>query len=446
LEESGIFDVDYFSQVSKNAFIEQKTEKADSTDTRAAPSERPEPDSIARMHAILRNIPQLCTYKAIVFGSTPASMISPSEAANIGNWLSRRGGGLIFTGGNSFAGSVATTGSSLSALMPATVAAGGRTAESVGRESPVEAAKAANHFTLEINANGLSTPLGEFEWKNTDGKLNIALNGDGFVFGNLKAGTIVIADLVSEKARVSRRYGIVAMPFGEGRVIAVGPSDSWKIKTAEPTVDPDSGAGPFETLWHGIVLYAVQNAGEQSELALSESTPTAGSRLLIRLRSREEDFSSSEINGVSAFAQELDANSQNSALPVQLSFLPVPDSTSVWQSEVTFKSPGTYAVTANFDRGGRSDSITRTVTVSDPRRFPSGSASEAFSRLAHERGGRLYHPDEITSLAESLLKLPHSIKAEYETWQLRRLWPMAFILPLLASLGWFLQRRYAELV
>ncbi|MBC7911746.1 MAG: hypothetical protein H7Y30_14670, partial [Pyrinomonadaceae bacterium] len=59
---------------------------------------------------------------------------------------------------------------------------------------------------------------------------------------------------------------------------------------------------------------------------------------------------------------------------------------------------------------------------------------------ARETGGNIFSLSNLNSLNEKLAALPQSRVGVRRTWELRNWWPLAFIIPLLLSFEWLIQR------
>src|SRR5947209_9171639 len=93
LEQSGLFDVDYFAQVSRAATTgmseeakEQGAGAAQKEEKSAAAGNAPE----AKLHATLQNTARLDAYDCVIVGATDNSLLSSAEVAHLSDWVERR--------------------------------------------------------------------------------------------------------------------------------------------------------------------------------------------------------------------------------------------------------------------------------------------------------------------------------------------------------------------
>ena len=69
-----------------------------------------------------------------------------------------------------------------------------------------------------------------------------------------------------------------------------------------------------------------------------------------------------------------------------------------------------------------------------------GAALDTLSRVSRESGGELIAATDTNSLVERLLAIRSNTGSVRRTWELRTWWPLAFLIPLLLSVEWFVRR------
>ncbi|HMF55842.1 MAG TPA: hypothetical protein VK619_05750 [Pyrinomonadaceae bacterium] len=462
LEQTALFQVDYFAQVSKaattgiteNAPEQQATEETQgqqgasaSASASNANSNSPE----AKLHAALSSATQLNSYDAIIVGATPNTLLSAAEAARVRDWVERRGGGLIITGGNSFAGSIAAPNGRLHGLLPAEVDQRAFISDSqeLARGVPQEVGSERRGGTpltaTEAGAGGALRGFLEARQDANDTKTE-PLTGIGFRLSRLKAGAMVLAVSGQANAVGTSESGsplIAAMRDGAGRVVVFAPADSWRLRTSASGEQDETG-GAFGALWQGLTLWSSAGARPSVELSLSGAAE-AGREVTAELRVRDQLFAPMKITKVNASLQPLIENGSdefaNAAAQAQVvSFAPDADADNIWRANFRPGAPGHYTLNVDYAAGGHSGSVAANFAASAQTLYMPGAALDSLSRLARGAGGELIKLDELNGLAERLSANRRSPEQIERTWDLRTWWPLAFILPLMLSAEWLARR------
>ncbi len=453
LEQTGLFQVDYFAQVSKAAtagMSENAPEQQQAEENQGAAVANAQPAANspeAKLHAALASAIQLNSYDAIIVGATPNTLISATESARVRDWVGRRGGGLIILGGNSFAGSVAAPQGSLHALLPAEVdqRAFISDAQELARGVPVEAGSERRSGTsLTPTEAGASGALRGYlsATQDANGGESETLTGIGFRLSRLRAGASVLAVSGQAGARGTSESGsplIAAMRYGAGRVVLFAPADSWRLRTSASGEQDETG-GSFGALWQGLTLWSAAGAHPPLELTLS-SAAEAGREVVAELSVRDQLYAPQKITKVSAGLQPLIENGDASNSNAQsLLFAPYAESYNIWRAQFRPSAPGHYTLSVDYVAGGKSGTVTQNFAVSPPLPYAEGSALDSLSRLARESGGQLITLDELNGLAERLSANKSAAETVEQVWNARAWWPLAFIIPLILSTEWLARR------
>lgn len=460
LERSQLFDVDYFAQVSRAAAIgatakavKQNDEgEAAANDAEAVEGKRTADSSPeAKLHATLASMERLNSYDCIIVGATPNEMLSAAEAARLSAWTERRGGGLIITGGNSFAGSIVAPNGKLYGLMPAAVDPRGFASQAMvlSRDAPLEAEKTRDHVSLLPTAAGTAVALAAYSnaLQETAARAD-ALTGQGLRLGALRPGASVLAVAGRGSTTTTSETGaplIAAARYGAGRTLVFAPADSWRLRTSA-SGEQDEADTPYSALWQGLILWATAGARPPAEITLSDESPVAGRRVTAEIRARDAAFAPARIEKLNARLQPLTeagdgAASTDSVQPREIAFVPDETDESIWRASFQVPASGLYALEADYIAGGKSGRLEKEFAAVAALPFEPGAANDTLSRAARETGGDfLSNADAASALAERINAL--SIKPEKtgHTWELRMWWPLAFIVPLLLSAAWFIER------
>lgn len=470
LAQSTLFEVDYFAQVSRAAAVgatedasspgtgeaEAKDESAGVNDSKRDAAGTPE----AKLHAALRSVERLNSYDCVIVGATPDEMLSGAEAARLSEWTQMRGGGLVVLGGNSFSSSIVAPGGKLYNLMPAAIDARGFSSEvqQQSRGVPLEAEKGGERLMLLPTTTGARSALGAYlDTLQSAAQSGGALTGQGLRLGALRPGASVLAvaarGSAPATAATTSETGtplIAAARYGAGRTLLFAPADSWRLRTttAGASGGQEESATPYDALWQGLMLWATAGARPPVEITLIDDAPAAGRRLTAEIRARDAaTFAPAAIEKLNARLQPLTENAEASAdnaQPREVAFVPDENDRSVWRALLDIQAPGQYALEADFIAGGKGGSASKQFEVSAPFSIETGAAYDTLGRAARETGGTLLTGDDPQSLIARLNAASFNPATTRRTWELRTWWPLAFIIPLLLSAAWLVERMKLE--
>jgi hypothetical protein len=453
LEQSGLFDVDYFAQVSRAAVVgtspvegvEQKTDIEDVAGKDVKAGSTPE----AKLHAALQSTAQLNAYDCVIVGATPNDLLSSAESARLGAWVERRGGGLVVLGGNNFNGSIASPGGKLYALLPTEINVQGLSApaQEISQGRPLEAEKTRSTIFLTPTEEGAGALSGYLNASEEAGAKTATLTGQGLRLGALRPGAATLAVAAPPGGNGTSEEGVAlaaGMRYGLGRTLVFAPADSWRIRTSA-SGEEDRAGGPFTALWQGVVLWASAFARSPVEVVLSDDSPAEGSELTAEIRVRDASFAPLKIEKLNARLQPLtedtgDASQATVVEPREVSFAPDGADASIWRAHLRLSARGRFALEVEYVAGGQTGSAEKQFAVVARTPLETGAALDTLRRAARETGGDLVTTAEIESLVERLAATSPSRERGGRTWELRSWWPLAFIIPLLLSAEWFARR------
>jgi hypothetical protein len=459
LEQSGLFEVDYSAQVSRAATVglsqdaaEESEPDGDARPPKTAGVKKQDGTNSspeAKLRATLQSASQLNAYDCVIVGATENTLLTSNEATRLREWVERRGGGLVVLGGNSFNGSIVAPGGKLYTLLPAETSAQGPASENqeVSRGRPLEAEKTSGVVSLTPTEAGAGGALGGYLGASEE-TAAATLTGQGLRLGPLRAGATALAVAGRAGANGTSDAGavlIAGMRYGAGRTLLFAPADSWRIRTSA-SGNEDSAQGAFNALWQGLVLWTAAGATSRAEIVLSDDAPTADSMLTAEIHVRDAAYAPLKIEKLKARLQPLteDAgegatNAAAAAQPGEISFVPDLSDKSVWRARFPLRARGRFVLEAEYIAGGESGSLEKRFAVVAAPRLETGAAFDTLRRVSRESGGELIEADP-GALAGRLAAIPSSVESVRHTWELRDWWPLAFLVPLLLSVEWFLRR------
>lgn len=465
LEQSGLFELDYFAQVSRAATLGSATTAAGAQgegESTAQPAQQSagKAEAVAspeaKLHAALQSATSINAYDLVIVGATPNTMLSAAEAARLSAFVERRGGGLVITGGNSFAGSAAAPNGRLYALMPADIDTRGFASDTqqVSQGTPLEAEKTRGQTALVPTAAGEVGPLGGY-LSASEGALSAVLTGQGLSLRGLHPGAVVLATGgqagVGGVAAANNAAGgvplVAAMRYGAGRVLVFAPGDSWRIRTSASGAQ-DEQSGPYGALWQGIALWTAEGARPQVEVVLDTESPAVGQLVTAELRVRDASFTPSGIERVKAHLQPLQAEEAGEAETAtsasgaqEIVFAPDTSEASVWRASFIAPARGRFSLEADFLANKERGNTEKRFSVVAPARIEAGAALDTLRRAARSSGGEMFSADQLNALLERLSRnTPGAQTSERRTWELRTWPPLAFLLALLLSAEWLTRR------
>lgn len=466
LEESELFDVDYFAQVSRAAMVGAKELAKQSSETGAQTDESNvkkndssggAPD--AKLRAALSSATRLNAYDCIIVGATPDAMLSNAEAARVREWVERRGGGLIVLGGNSFAGSIVAPKGKLNTLLPAALDSSSfrSDSETLSKGQPVEAEKSRGGSLLTPTASDASAALSGYLSASVGKERTGVLTGAGLRLGALRAGANILAVTGQPGADGTSEAGsplIASARDGAGRVVIFAPADSWRIRTSASGEEAEKG-GAFAALWQGLALWSASGAQPPVEIALSEVSPASGSFATAELRVRDENYTPLKIEKLSATLQtlsenaeetqaNLDEDSSNAAPSQEIAFAPDANDASIWRASFVAPQAAHFNLEIKYTAGGKSGAAEKYFATVPPTAFETGTSTDTLRRTSRETGGELFAASELNSLTDKLASLSQGRQTVRRTFDLRTWWPLALIIPLLLSCEWLIARMKAE--
>jgi hypothetical protein len=463
LEQSGLFEVDSFAEVSRAATVglseTAEAQPADENEGQQKPAAGDKRATAnppgAKLHGALQGASQLNAYDCVIVGATPDAMLSAAEVARLDQWVERRGGGLVVLGGNSFAGSIAAPTGKLYPLLPAEISPQGFTSDSqqLSRGIPLETEKTRARFALMPTDAGAGGALsGYLKASEAEAKATAMLTGAGLQLGGLRPGAVTLAVSAQMGAGAQSERGqplVAAMRYGMGRTLVFAPADSWRIRTGA-SGEQDNAGGAFGALWQGIVLWAAAGARPPVELALSHESPGEGSIVTAELRVRDASFLPLKIEKLSARLQPLAESAPDAETgaetagvtgPREIAFAPDAEDANIWRARLVLPERGRYRLEAEYGAGGRTGSVEkRFAVVAAPPAPGPGATRDTLRRLARENGGDLVTAADLDALAARLLAASSNNESVARAWELRTWWPLAFIIPLLLSLEWLTER------
>jgi hypothetical protein len=420
LQDNSLIKLDYFAQISRDAFLSQG-----------------EADGNRNLRRILASISLLAKYDAIIAGPMDATFFSSREARNISDFIERRGGGLVILGSNDFSGSIISPSSPLAHLSPADVSISARGLDLSKSETLKDERATFLVPTVEGQAEGLFqslTPGGAFDRL---GPVSTAY----LEVGSLRPGAVAFARDGSITGDLSPVL-LAGQSFGHGRTLLVSPADSWRMTLAETGGERDH----FSTFWQNLALWASARAERRSFLRLASATISTGERATAYLTARDVAFQPLAELSIEAELEYSNAGNEGGVQHFPVLVEAVAGSPAIYKlsSPVLQEGKGTFKV--KVQAAGHDDqtlSLAFDVQQATRQRLETPDRLDRLGLYVRESGGQVISRQDGDHLIAELLKLPSKSMRVQSTIKMRNMVFLAYLLPLFMATEYLLRRKFS---
>ena len=366
---------------------------------------------------------ELFKYDGLVIGSIRSNFFSPQQQQDIYDFVSKRGGGVLFLGGRYALSDGGYQSSSLAEILPVHLSKPG--APSM-RHVPAR---------FEPTAKGLEELLlSEDEAMNRESWKKLPPLGDFQVTGDPKPGAMVLGEAVGPD---NKRYPVLASQrFGRGRALLFATDGSWHWR-----MQMESSNHSPETFWRQMLHSLVNET--PSQVAVAAEKPLYLDEQHVRLQAQVADESFQPVNGASVTATVSAPDGSKSDIPMQLAV----EEDGIFRAEIEAPSAGVYRVEVSARNGekevGRSSAYFQRAD-GGLEYFSSEQNVSFLTRLAEQTGGKYYPIEKADALPEQLTYSPAGISVP----EVRDLWDMPVWLILLFGMKgteWVLRKRWRSI-
>ena len=363
----------------------------------------------------------LFRYQAIIFGSVEASYFTPTQQGLIHDFVDRRGGGVLFSGGRAALSDGGYQNSPLADLLPVQLLPNTGTFH--------------RDFTPAVltpeGADSIICRLDDDPARNRERWSKVPMFADYQEVGERKPGAVV---LLESAPKGKRKYPLLTTEnYGRGRtmVFATGGSWRWKMWTMH-----DDNTQPM--FWQQIFRYLVTDTPGQVSASTPKPMLSDMSRVPIRVEVRDKEYKPV----ANAQVQARLTNPDGSTATLELR--PKPLEEGVYEGEYSADKSGTYV--ADVIAGREQEEIGHDVMTfrredGVAESFHTSQNRDLLEKLADQTGGRYYKPDQASKLSEEISYSEAGITAR----ETRDLWdmPALFLLVLaIRAAEWLLRRKW----
>ena len=367
---------------------------------------------------------QLFTYRALVLGSIEASFFTADQLRMMAEFVSERGGGLLFLGGRAAFAEGGYVGTPLADLVPAemVVSARGDSAHVV-ELTAVPTAEGLRHPAMQVAGTDSAVAL---RWRTLPPLT--AVN----VLARAKPGASVLLEGRLGDRGLTRPL-LVAQRYGRGRVLALGAQDDWLWQMHADIAVEDS---THELLWRQMLRWLVSEVPDRVE-AVSDDECGIGEAVPLRAIVRDSAYL--RRNGVAVSGVVTGPAGGVQELPFDWAV----DRDGEYAASFVPEKEGVHEVRVR-SIAGRDTTLSAVayLRVADPvdEYFGAERRDALLEQLARETGGRTYASTNAADVARDLAYSPSGAT------EVRRLdlWDMPLVWLLLVGLlgaEWVLRRR-----
>jgi uncharacterized membrane protein len=377
----------------------------------------------------------LFVYQALIIGSVEAGYFTPNQQELIHQFVDRRGGGLLFLGGQFALADGGWNASKLTDLMPTTLPT---EAQTFHREA--DPRNGVTHTTSELAPAGVDniiTRLVDDPAANAARWKSLPYLMDYEDPGTPKPGAAVLANMITPEGR--KLHLLVTENFGRGRTAIMATGGSWRWQMSSPLGDT-----AHDLFWQQLLRWLVSDTPGHVTASVPAQVLLDNGAVALTADVRDAQYNPAADAKVEA---HILGPSGVSAL---VEMTPVPDNPGQFQAAWSAPKTGAYLTEVTAQRADPStgtvkelgrDVLTFQRMDGVAENFHTEQNRELLERLASQTGGQYWKPDDVSRLAASI---PFS-EAGVTMRETRDLWdlPLVFLVLLLLRFSeWWLRRKW----
>jgi len=364
---------------------------------------------------------ELFPFQALIIGSAEANYFTATQQQLIKDFVDKRGGGLLFTGGRYALAEGGYQSSPLADLIPTRLPASKGTFHIV--QTPVE--------LTPQGAQSIICRLDDDPAKNLARWKTIPVLANYQEVGEAKPGATTL--LVSRPQGKGPQPLLVTENYGRGRTAVMATSGSWRWK-----MWLDHADRTHATFWQQLMRYLVTDTPGQVTAGTPRQMLSDDTRVPIRVEVRDKQF-----NPVTNAKVQARFTGPDGAMAT-LELTPQPLEEGVYTGEWSAEKPGSYV--AEVIAGREQEELGRDLLTfrredGVAENFHTSQNRELLEKLSEQTGGRYYKPSDASKLSN---EISYS-EAGITTRETRDLWDMPALFLLVLSLRaseWLLRRRW----
>ena len=358
---------------------------------------------------------ELFAYRGIILGSIEAGAFTGDQLRMIGEFVERRGGGLLMLGGARSFSEGGYAGTPVADALPVVVERVARSLDDLPiARLKLRPTKAGEGYAVTQIANTDAASLARWN------ELPVLTSVNPL--RTLKPGATLLLNGTDEKR--ATRPVLAFQRYGRGKALALAVQDSWlyQMHASMPLEDMT-----HENLWRQLLRWVVDGVPESVDVHTSSERVEAGEP--VTLTAEVVDKSFVELNDARVVAKVKDPQGSIVELPMQWTG----ERSGEYRATFTAASEGLYSADVEAAREGKSlgtGSVHVRAAPGDAEYFDATMHAARLKRIADETGGKFYTPETVSGLPEDLKYAGRGVTTVEE----RDLWHMPIVLLAIAGL------------
>jgi hypothetical protein len=365
-------------------------------------------------------------YAGIIIGSVSADYFTPLQQEMLREYVDRRGGGVLFLGGQSSLSDGGWAASSLNDLLPTFLPS--------GTHNFVR-----NSATVELTAEGMDSPVTRLlddPEKNAERWKKLTYLADYEDAGTPKPGATVLADLTVGRRTLPL---LITQSYGHGRTAIMATGGTWRWQMSEALGDPS-----HDLFWQQLLRWLVAESPGPVSATMPTRVLMDEGQVQLTAQVRDRQFQPAADAHVTAHIVGPEG------LNAMLDMTPSQDTPGQYQAEWTAEKQGPYLAEVTAESAGSPAQELGRSTLTFQREdgvaenFHTEQNRHLLEQLASATGGRYWKPSELKDLPRdiSFSEAGISVRSTKELWDM----PIVFLLLLgLPIAEWLLRRKWGVL-
>ena len=371
----------------------------------------------------------LFQYQGLVIGSVEAGYFTPGQQELIREFVDRRGGGLLFLGGQFAMADGGWNATNLTDLFPTTLPT---QAGTFHREQ--DPRNGTTHTTSELAPAGMDSIITRVvddpaanaaKWKALPYLMDYEDPGVP------KPGATVLANMTTAEGR--KLPLLITENFGRGRTAIMATGGTWRWQMSSPLGDT-----AHDMFWQQLLRWVVSDTAGHVSVSVPAQMLFDNGTVKLKAEVRDQQYNPAPDAKVEA---HILGPSGVSAL-IEMS--PVADSPGQFQASWSAPKAGAYLTEVTAQRAGKElgrDVLTFQRMDGVAENFHTEQNRDLLQRLADQTGGQYWKPGDLGKLAGSI---PYSeagvtMRETHDLWNL----PLVFLVLLTLRFSeWWLRRKW----
>jgi uncharacterized membrane protein len=358
---------------------------------------------------------ELFSYRGIILGSIEAGAFTGDQLRMIGEFVERRGGGLLMLGGSRSFSEGGYAGTPVADALPVVIERVARSLDDLPvarlKVRPTRAGEA--HALTQIAGTEAASSA---RWN----ELPVLTSVNPL--RTLKPGATLLLSGTDEKRRT--QPVLAYQRYGRGKALALTVQDSWlyQMHASMPLEDMT-----HENLWRQLLRWVVDAVPDSVDIHTSSERVEAGEP--VTLTAEVVDKSFVELNDARVVAKVKDPQGDTVDVPLQWTG----ERSGEYKGTFTAATEGMYTADVEASREGKplgTSSVHMRAAPGDAEYFDASMHAARLKRIADETGGKFYTPDTVNALPEDLKYAGRGVTTVEE----RDLWHMPIVLLLIGGL------------